>query len=162
MAIATTKKRKRNFIVQSWEQSSVQTKLIVAGGLTVGGYVLYKNIKSDLEDKKKKEEMDKLTKEFNTQFVVTSGSGQGAIVHLDLAKIATDLYDLIHSGLFGSNFFIPRADIYDQLIKVPKPYMSSLEYIYNKVYKENLESKVRKALSDPAFTYWEKVKYLFA
>ncbi len=155
------KLRKRNFIASAWNDLSPTGKVVVAGAGSFGIYRLVKNLQDDAAAAKQKKELEKLSKEFNQPFIVTSGANQGVVLHVDLAKEANILYGALHSGLFG--WFADVPTIVNELLKVPKPYMSSLEYIYKRVYNENLETKVRTALGA---TYggskeWNQVAYLF-
>lgn len=148
--------RKNNFIARSWAALPPLAKTGVVVGVGVGGVVVYRKIKKDAEAKKQKKELDKLTAQFNQPFVVTTGHGQGAVVNLDLAEVAARLNSALNYGPLG--MFTDDDTILETLRPIPKPYITSLEYIYNRVYKGNLEEKLRKGMWR---LNYNKIKYLF-
>jgi len=154
MAIA--KRKRQNFVVQTWNYLPPVAKFGVVAVAGFGIYRVVKNIRDDQKDKAQKKELDKLSTEFNKPFVVTSGANQGTIVHVDLASIATRLHSALNYGLFG--MFTDDDTIMRLLLPLPKPYISSLEYIYKKVYGDNLEEKLRKGMWRLNFG---QIEYLF-
>lgn len=155
-ALALRKRKSKNIVAQAWNYLPPQGKAITVGVGVVGVYFLQKNIRSKIADKKQKAEMDKLTEQFNTKFVVTTGHGQGAVVNLDLAKAATGLHDALNYGIGG--YFTDDESIMRILLPIPKPYIQSLEYIYKKVYGDSLDEKLKKGM----WRYnYNQIRYLF-
>lgn len=148
--------RKRNFIAQGWAMLPPAGKAGVVLGAGAGVYLVYRNVKKGIDAKKQKKELEKLEKQFNQPFVVTTGHGQGAIVNLDLGALAGKLHDALNYGPFGA--FTDDESILRYLLPVPKPYITSLEYIYKRVYGDNLEEKLRKGMWRYNFN---QVRYLF-
>ena len=155
------KSKRQNFVVQTWNYLPPAAKFGVVAVAGFGAYRLIKNIHDDAKDKQQKKELDKLSAEFNKPFIVTTGANQGTVIHLDLGKTANRLHDALNTGVFG--WFTDVDAVKQNLFSVPKPYMSSLEYIYKKVYNQDLESVVKKALGPSILSKddYAQIQYLF-
>lgn len=144
------KKKRRSKIKRGilFGLTPLQKAGITLGLLSVGGFITYKVAKNQIDKMKMRSDI----KKFKTQTVED--------LNINLAEVAKQIYDALGVGYAS---YDPRSWNENEeaaslaVLKVPKPFISQLENIYQINHKRNLRNDLQSYLEE----YWNEVRYLF-